>query len=388
MNLEKYLNENFPTFSLETLSDHFKTFGVDISVSNNLYQFKYDQIQANWNNPITHFCRGAILRYNEFGWEYVARPWNKFFNRQELFSNYSLETDFQKIFSGEFRQKLDGSCLILYFNIDTSSWKVSTLGSIDTAEINDFGITFSDLFWKHFGTNFEDLVPGNTYLFELCTAYNRIVTKYPEDHLVYLGTLSNESGEAILNQSLEARFKTPIKIPVCPILKNWGDVNDFVEAESFKEIYGKNSEGFVYYENGLPKFKLKNRNYLSLHGVMTGDALFVKKNLVNLFFTDGLDDIYGDLPELMQAFSDRLKERYVEISEKIYQTVKHLNSFKADRKTYALELKKISDTDVKIFSGYFFELYSSNKTFSEWLKSKNNHGRIIYESFMDFWKSL
>lgn len=214
------------------------------------------------------------------------------------------------------------------------------------------------------------------------------MTKYPEDHLTYLGTLSNESGEAILSKSLEDRFKTPIKIPVCPVFKNWDDVGDFVEAESSNIIYGKNSEGFVFYKNGLPQFKLKNKNYLSLHGVMTGDSLFVKKNLVNLFFTDGLDDIYGDLPELMQEFSDRLKKRYVEISEKIYNVSKHLSNFKTDRKTYALELKNVTDNDVKIFSGYFFEILSKEKTFSEWLKSKNNHGRVIYESFLDFWKNV
>lgn len=121
---------------------------------------------------------------------------------------------------------------------------------------------------------------------------------------------------------------------------------------------------------------------------MTGDSLFVKKNLVNLFFTDGLDDVYGDLPELMQDFSNRLKEKYVEISGKIYETNKHLNSLKSDRKSYALEVQKISDPDVKIFSGYFFELLSSNKTFSEWLKSKNKSNKFIYETYLDFWKAV
>lgn len=240
MNLETYLNDNFPgPFSDEFLKDHFKNLGVDVSISKNLFQFKYDQIEVNWNLEIPHFCRGAILRYDMFGWEYYARPWNKFFNRTELFSNYSTKEDFQKLSGGEFRQKLDGSYLILYFNFEENNWKVSTLGSIDTAEISDFGFTFADLFWKHFGTDFSDLIPGNTYLFELCTGYNRIVTKYPEDHLVYLGTLSNESGEAILSKSLEARFKVPIKIPVCPLFKNWVDVENFVEAESEKDIYGK-----------------------------------------------------------------------------------------------------------------------------------------------------
>jgi len=125
MSLELYLNKHFQTFSKESLSDHFKSIGVDVHTSGNLFQFKYDQINANWNEEIVHFCRGAILEFSNNSWKYIARPWNKFFNRTELASNFSKKSDISLCLNGEFRQKLDGSCIMLYFYND--SWKCSTL---------------------------------------------------------------------------------------------------------------------------------------------------------------------------------------------------------------------------------------------------------------------
>lgn len=382
MSLELYLNKHFQTFSKESLSDHFKSIGVDVHISGDLYQFKYDQIEAKWNEEITHFCRGAILEFSNNSWKYIARPWNKFFNRTELLSGFSKNSDINLCLNGEFRQKLDGSCIILYFYKD--SWKASTLGSIETSEVNDFGFTFSELFWKLFGKDTSDLIPGRTYLFELCTVYNRIVTKYKEDHVTYLGCLSNQTGEA-LESNLSSRFPVPLSVKFCPArFKSWIDVKDFVEEESSNEIYGENSEGFVFYQNGLPKYKEKNRKYVHLHHVLTGDKMFVKKNLIKLFFEDGLDDVYDDLPEMLLEFVENLRKKYVQVSENIYHALKDLEQH-SERKDFALAVQKL-DSELKNFSGYFFEWFLSKKTFSEWLKSKNKNGKFQYEAGIDFWK--
>lgn len=382
MSLELYLNKHFQTFSKESLSDHFKSIGVDVHTSGNLFQFKYDQINANWNEEIVHFCRGAILEFSNNSWKYIARPWNKFFNRTELASNFSKKSDISLCLNGEFRQKLDGSCIMLYFYND--SWKCSTLGSIETSEINDLGFTFSDLFWKLFGTDTSDLIPGRTYLFELCSVYNRIVTKYDHDHVTYLGSLSNQTGEPLASV-LSNRFPVPVSIKFCPArFKSWEDVDAFVEEESLDKKYGENSEGFVFYQNCLPKFKLKNRKYIHLHHVLTGDKLYVRKNLIKLFFEDGLDDVYGDLPELLLEFVENLRKKYVQVSEKIYHALNDLEKH-TDRKDFALAVQSL-DSELKFFSGYFFEWFVSKKTFSEWLKSVNKNGKFCYESGIDFWK--
>lgn len=393
MNLQEYLNENFPgPFSEEFLKEHFKSFGVDVSIFQNKFQFKYGQIAADWNNQLTHFCRGSILHYTfGEGWKYIARPWNKFFNRHEGFSKFSTDKDFEtfKKLNPKFLQKLDGSCLIVYHDPDINDFRASTLGSIPTSNVSDFPMTFSDLFWKTFNNDKSRFIKGTTSIFELCTVYNRIVTEYEKDKVVFLGTYSNESGEYLEKESEEVGkdLEKPISIPLCPLFNSWEDVHNFVENESTNPKYGKNSEGFVAYSN-YPLFKLKNKNYLNLHGLFTGDKMFVRKNVVNLFFSNGLDDVYSDLPEEIKKFSDDLKERYLKASLEIHKAKELLKDLKENRKEYALKIGEIENENpvVKMFKAYFFECLKKDLDFSSWLITEKNK-KFVYESYLEWWKN-
>jgi hypothetical protein len=390
--LLKYLNENFPgPFSDDFLKSSFKDFGVDVSIEDNKFLFKYDMISADWNNPLTEYCRGSIFRYSfGEGWEYVARPWKKFFNRHEGRSGYSTEEDFKKLSgnSVELFQKLDRSCCEVWYDVDKSSWRVSTLGSISTASVGDFPFTFAELFWKTFGNDSSRFEIGSTYLFELCTVYNRIVTEYEHNHVVFLGAYSNASGDFLeaLSQKVGTGLLKPIKIPF--EFTSWKALEDFVEAESKKTRYGKNPEGFVGYVNGYPKFKCKNNNYLNLHGLFTGDKMFVKKNIVNLFFQGGLDDVEKDLPTESKEFLQILRSRYEGVLDQIFVAENFLKPFAKDRKTYALKVQEIIPkyTYLKHFYGYYFEKLDTGLQFSEWLL-KDNKGQFNYEKQMPFWKS-
>lgn len=393
MNLQTYLNENFPgPFSEDFLKEHFKSFGVDVNIFQNKFQFKYDQIAVDWNNPLTHFCRGSILHYSfGEGWKYIARPWNKFFNRQEGFSKFSKEEDFEKFkkLSPKLLSKLDGSAILVYFDPDIQDFRASTLGSIQTSNVSDFSLTFSELFWKTFNKNKERFIKGTTSIFELCTIYNRIVTEYNQDKVVFLGTYSNETGEYLEKESEEIGkdLEKPISIPLCPLFNSWKDVEEFVEKESSNPIYGKNSEGFVTYSD-KPLFKLKNRNYLHLHGLFTGDKMFVRKNVINLFFSNGLDDVYSDLPEEIKKFSDELKERYLKTSLEIHRAKESLKELKEDRKEYALkiiEIEKENET-VKTFKAYLFDCLKEDKEFSKWLLVEKNK-KFCYEGYLEWWKN-
>ena len=390
MSLEKYLNENFPgPFADAFLKEHFKSFGVNVSIENDLFLFKYDQIEANWNNPITHECRGSILQYTfGIGWQYVSRPWNKFFNRHEGKSGYSTEEDFKKLAGQivELWDKKDGSAIQLYFYND--NWKASTLGSINTTNVSDFEFTFAELFWKIFGNNSEQLIPGNTYLFELCTCYNRIVTEYENDCVFFLGAYSNYDGKFAedISKDFSIGKKVPIKIPFT--FTSWKELEEFVEKESLKTRYGKNPEGFVIYVNNYPAFKCKNEKYLNLHGMFTGDSAFIRKNVVHLFFNNRLDDVEKDMPEESKKFLDGLRKNYEYVYDKIFSINYVVSKLKSDRKTYALEVQKLcKDFNVETFSNYFFDQFKEETNFSEWLL-KESKGIKNYERQMDFWKEV
>lgn len=387
MNLEKYLNENFSgPFSDEFLKAYFKNLGVDVSISGDNFLFKYDQIAADWNNPLTKYCRGAILKYvYGIGWEYLSRPWQKFFNQHEGHSGYSKDSDISKVPEGSYLlEKLDGSAVSVYFD---GVWKASTLGSIDTATVGDFPFTFAELFWKLFGTDTSMLVPGNTYMFEICSVYNQIVTAYEKDRVIFLGAFSNGSGEYLKEHSekISEGWNKPKKIPFT--FKSWKEVEEFVEEHSKNPIYGKNPEGFVGYVGNYPAFKLKNKKYLELHGVFTGDKAFVRKNLVSLFFKGNLDDIENDLPDISKKFVEHLKEKFRDCWKEVISAKEILKEFKDDRKGYALKLNELSKESkiLPMFQGYFFEILKEDLDFSAWLlmkKLKHN-----FEAQMDFWKS-
>jgi len=390
MSLEKYLNENFPgPFADSFLKEHFKSFGVNVSIENDLFLFKYDQIEANWNNPIVHMCRGAILQYTfGIGWQYISRPWNKFFNRHEGKSGYSTDEDFKKLAEQnvELIQKADGSAVQVYqYN---GNWKASTLGSIDTMNVSDFDFTFADLFWKIFGEDTSQLIPGNTYMFELCTVYNRIVTEYENDCVFFLGTYSNVDGkyEPKISHDFSIGKKVPIKLPF--VFSSWKELEEFVEKESLKTRYGKNPEGFVVYINNYPAFKCKNEKYLNLHGMFTGDTLFVRKNIVHLFFNNRLDDVENDMPAESKTFLDGLRKNYEYVYDKVYSTNYVVSKLKADRKEYALKVQEMcKNFSIEIFSGYFFGQFREETNFSEWLL-KESKGIKNYERQLDFWKTV
>ncbi len=75
-------------------------------------------------------------------------------------------------------EKLDGSLMVLYFY--DRAWHVQSSGTPDASgEVNGFGFSFAELFWKVWNEQGYQL-PQETdccFMFELMTRYNRIVVR-------------------------------------------------------------------------------------------------------------------------------------------------------------------------------------------------------------------
>jgi T4 RnlA family RNA ligase len=343
--LINYLTQNFLLgFDNQTLIDHFlNEFGVNVKIENDLYLFKYDMIQVKWND-ITKECRGHILTVSEDGWEFVSRPWDKFYNLGEGHCPITNCDDFSPF---KLVQKADGTAIQMYNH--NGVWRISTLGTITTMNVGESGMTFEDLFYKVFGDKSKMIVldPAYTYLFELTTRYNRIVTQYENDQIFLLGCRHKESGKYYPHNCLDSL--APIIGALQPVSFSCEEHNliikdrviDFVEEQSTNSRFGKNSEGFIVYdENGVPLAKMKNQKYVALHHLCGGDPLASRNNILELIFAGRVDDVYGDLLPEFQEYVNKVQAWVSDFWKSINECVKIVHEQKPQtRKDYALLVK-------------------------------------------------
>jgi hypothetical protein len=407
MTLQEYLSayfnkgeEGFISDSVVNLFDHFSTkFGVMIKNVGNLYQFKYNQIEAKWSFPITHESRGVILEY-DMCWKYIGRPFTKFFNLHEGYCPIFNEKDYQEVYNNlTIVEKVDGTCILLYNYKD--SWRVSTLGSIPTGNVGDFPFTFGELFFKTLNVNIDELNldKGKTYIFELACVENRIVTRYSENIVVLLGIRDNLYGvyddvhiqEEVVLRIMEkgGNCRMPYRLNLYTLdVRTFEGLKKYVEGESLNiDKYGDNSEGFVIYDGFKPIAKVKNMRYLTLHNISGGDIGHSLNNCIDLFFIDKIDDYISVIPDVCVRFVEELKLKYLQLISKGTDCYNNFIKGKvyATRKDYAIMVQK---NIPKEFLGFFFEKYS--KIFSDsfdfdgefrfWIKDN-------YKKFESYWKN-
>ena len=391
MRLLDYLNSNFPTdklWSEDVFIERFMTaFGVSVKVENDLYQFKYDMISANWKEDLTRECRGVILRKTANGWIVAARPWDKFFNVHEGHSGIHEAESFNAACGDfEFHEKGDGTAIMVWFDHVKDHWRASTLGTITPANVGDIpDLTFDRLFWNTLEANgFDSRMLGNeekdyTFLFELCCAENRILTKYPDNRVYLLSIRHNESGEYTKEPSNYA-YGLGALVPHKYTFKELGittldAAHEWVEGQaSDVEKYGEYSEGFCIYKDGAPIAKLKNRDYVDKHhAIGAGDILHTRNVVIERFFNGTLDDLMDVLVDAMKDYSDRLREWWVSniVAQEAIVTEMRKHSF-ADQKAFALYLQEKVDGSFKSF--YFANKddvlsgYSLTPLLNDWIK--------------------
>ena len=395
--------------------DFLERFGVNVRSEGDLHLFKYHQFEANWQEAVTHHCRGHIVRFTDHGWQLMSRPFDKFFNQAEGHCPVFEEAEFNRRLPGmTLVEKADGTCLQLWH--DGERWRVSTLGTITTSHVQDQPFTFEELFWRTISLKPENLSldPDWTILLELCCDENRIVTKYEQNHAVALAIRNRKTGKYELKledvnqasfglflalQSVHSGESIALRLPqfVRPAdhgLRSLEDVVAFVEEESTKaEQYGEYAEGFVAYENGRPIAKFKNERYMSLHHV-GGDIGHSKNKIVDAFFLGHLDDVYPVLTDRLKGFADDLIKLYEGEVERVKEVGAKVGSEKFEsRKEYALFIKgsEISKT----IEGFFFENindFSAGKVgdiatrFAEWIRAIDKKKRHRYKGIE--WKAM
>jgi hypothetical protein len=367
MSLITYLNKYLTAgstgvFDNETISivpHFFDKFGVDVKNEGSLYVFKYDMLAAKFTIPITSECRGAVCRFDNGKWTQVSRPWLKFHNLHEGYCPYFNVKDFAKNNSLSIVSKEDGTAIQVYF--DGEKWRVSTLGTITPAKVGDYNITFDELFKKTLGVDWDaftkDLVVGTTYMFELCCAENRIVTKYASNRVFLLSIIDTHGVYADVGATEAFAIKWNIYTPKRIMLyekdiTNKDQLVEWVEKNCPDDDETQFKEGFVLYDGMVPVGKIKTSNYLALHHVGGGDTAHSKNVLIDAFFAGTVDDIEKVLNDTLVAFLAKLREWYAAKRAFIFNEVAEIAKGEyPTQKDFALRVQKIDD---KRLASFFF----------------------------------
>lgn len=360
--LTDYMNKfyhNGITDAVEFTSHFLDKFGVNVKIEGNLVLYKYDMLTAKWAFPLTHFCRGSILKWDGYTWTQISNVWKKFFNISEGYCPFFEAKSFPSNNSLSIVSKEDGTAIQVYF--DGVKWRVSTLGTITPSKVGDYNITFDELFKKTLAVDWDtftqDLVVGNTYMFELCCSENRIVTKYVTNRVFLLSIIDSHGvyADSFVTENFAIKWNlyTPKRIMLYEHdIKTKEQLVEWVEKNCPDDADVQYKEGFVLYDGMTPVGKIKTSNYLVLHHVGGGDTAHSKNVLIDAFFAGSIDDIEKVLNDTLVAFLAKLRAWYSEKRSIIFNEV--IDIAKGEyptQKDYALRVQKISD---KRLASFFF----------------------------------
>jgi hypothetical protein len=291
----------------------------------NLVGLCYWNVTSPYYHPIVTECRGLILdEAND--WNVVAYPFDRFYNYGE---ECAEDIDFYHSYAFT---KLDGSLIIMYHY--NHEWMIGTTGSPDAGgTILDWNITFSDLAWCVFNEEhykLSDLDVNYTYMFELCTPFNKVVVPHSSNSLTLIGVRNRTT---LREESIwQPEFN---KLKLVEVLE-YGLTIDEVKEELVK-LDGLHNEGYVIVDwcTGN-RVKLKHDDYVKYHRIKSSTT---KRDIIELVRTGEGNEFISYFPEFSSIYNDYLT-KYNELVAAIEYD---LNEFAqiADKKEFAIAISNI-----------------------------------------------
>lgn len=399
--VKEYLNNG------HSLDDLKKEFGIDSRIyEDKLVIFSYSQIDSPKTNPIVRMCRGLILEKDS--WKVINYPFNRFYNFEEV-PEERVKFNWDKAVA---TTKIDGS-LISVFNYK-NKWNISTRSMIGGTNCpNDYGMDFNKIFdeaLKPYSREefFSTLDPNFTYIFELVSPYNIIITPYDKATLFCIGGRDNNLQEYkfsdIFSQTWENNnFKNVIQKPnIIPLCNEDGSFKGFEEMKILAESVGTKDEGFVvtdftsHNEGNFPRVKVKNSAYVALHHLkgQIDDGAINFGEILSIVYKNEQDEVVASLPQYKNIFNE-VTEKWNKFKTEFNNAIKaecfekfwllNLNERKdpAIKKEFALI---VQNGPFKKFSSFLFGFYNKNyKNLNECLESNNKN---IKDVLKDLWEKF
>ena len=346
----------------------------------NLIMFKYSQQDSDFSNDIVKECRGIILDEDTF--EPISVPYFKFFNFSEP---NAAEIDWQ---SATILEKIDGS-LVKVVKFSDQEILVSTNGVIDAfkCELNSMiGCpynNFGELFWEAIRNQMIDcgypldendpvkwladkLLLNTTYMFELCSPYNRVIVPHKETKLYFHGWRDNISLE-------EMRFNTCIltKIFDCPKIYNLKSLDECIAAT---QAMPWDEEGYVVVDKNFNRVKIKSPAYLLAHQLANNGNMSIRR-AIDVYMAGECDEILAYFPEYKSAFDEidkRFNDKYMELGFLVGELIANIVSgalpTRKEQAAWIMSKTKHSGILFKILNGYTGDGATNSREYVEGVK--------------------
>lgn len=347
LNVQKYLRTEGN--SLETLHEEF---GIVVKEYSDLVVLNYNQIDSPRFHYIADECRGLILEKGT--WDIVARSFKRFYNLGEghdkgagsiRLTNFDDDTHQVIPFDlsrASIVEKRDGSLITAYWY--NNKWNFSTRGMAHAEGETNYGLSFAELIKS--ATNYRDVLnllnsfykaEKNSWVFELTSPANRVVTPYNETELTLLASVHKETGIEISPRKLaEIATNNNIPSPYFVETDSWEDLVKLVEDLPSME------EGMVLVVdddclNSPIRIKVKNSKFVAI-AHMRQNGTLSPKNVLTLIMEDETEEYLSYFPEDKKYFDivEKIYQEFIWDIGRIYASFHHLE----DQKDFAITIQK------------------------------------------------
>ena len=235
--------------------------------------FNYNMFESDNYDPIVTEARGLVLD-SENNFKIVRKGFNRFFNYGE---DPAAKIDWS---TADATIKEDGTLIFLSYYDGRWIWGTRQNFDANEAELSDalyptFGALLKDVISNHYPKfDVTKAREGDTYCFELCTRFNRIVIDYPEPKLFLLTVFNNDG---IFDVPPGTEYKSHYVDSFADVWEvdrpkyyKMASIDDYSELV---EGFGVQHEGIVVRDANGQRIKMKSKLYFEMHKQMSNGAM-------------------------------------------------------------------------------------------------------------------
>ena len=299
--------------------------------------FNYNMLESDNYDPIVAEARGLVLdSQNDF--KIVRKGFNRFFNYGE---GPAAKIDWD---TASATIKEDGTLLFLSYYDGRWIWGTRQNFDVDEAEMSDalyptFGALLKDVIAKRYPKfDVTKALEGDTYCFELCTRFNRIVIDYPEPKLFLLAAFNNDG---VFDVPPGTEYKSGYVDSFADV---WGvdrpkyyKMSSVEDYTNLVEGFGIQHEGVVVLDGKGDRIKMKSKLYFEMHKQMSNGAMDVTA-MVGLIRKGEDAEFLSYFPDYKEKF-DAVRSQVTDAMIRIQQ-INHacdVGQRSMPRKDFALE---------------------------------------------------